>query len=207
MRFYTIEHGARLSNIGLVAPNDDELLVGVTSADGVVTGIPLSPFMVAGARQLGMTHLVEGTVATTPKGPSISTFKRRDGNMIREPDAPCIVLAKTTGKLTSSMFVDVVELDRVVRQYLGAGDMVGVTVLAQSSEQFLLEMLPKASFRIEAEAGTITVRWPGWDTPPPVLHGKNAHEAAELWHRYETRRNGLQVRTIEERHEGEQAVG
>lgn len=198
MRFYTIEAGQRHDGIELLAAGDNELMVGVTGADGVVEGIPLSPFMATGVRQLGLTHLIEGTVVATEHGPTISTFKRRqDKGQLREPDGPCMLLVKTTGTLTSSMFVDDVKDGRVERHYLPAGDMAGVRVLAKGPDQFLLELLPNASFRIEAEAGTLTVKWTGWDRPYP----------REVTKEYLDRRQGLQVRVFTERREGERAVG
>lgn len=199
MRFYTIEAGQKRDGIELLAAGDTDLMVGVIGDDGAVEGIPMSPFMAAGARQLGLTHLVEGMIAQTPEGPSITTFKRREGKgPLREPDGPCMVLVKTTGTLTSTMFVDDVKDGRVERHYLPAIDMVGVRVLAQGTGQFLVEMLPNASFRVEAEAGTITVRWPGWDRPYP----------REVTQEYLGRRQGLQVRTFTDRREPErQATG
>jgi len=190
MRFYTIEAGQKRDGIELIAAGDDDLMAGVIGDDGAVTGIPLSPFMTAGARQLGLTHIVEGAVAQTPDGPTITTFKRREGKgLAREPDGPCMILVKTTGVLTSTMFVDVIENGRVVRQFLGASDMTGVQVLAQGVGQFLLELLPGATFRVEAEAGALTVRWPGWDRPVPKEPTKE----------YLERRQGLQVRVFSER--------
>jgi len=200
MRFYTIESGEKRDGIELLVPvGDDELMLGVVGDDGAIEGIPLSPFMSAGAHQMGLTHLIEGLVAQTPEGPSITTFKRREGKgPLREPDGPCMVLVKTTGVLTSSMFIDVVEGDKVSRAYLGAGDMAGVQILAQGTGQFLLELLPGASFRVEAEAGVLTVRWAGWDRPYPAV----------LTREYASRRSGLQVRTFTEgRVRGVEQVG
>jgi hypothetical protein len=174
----------------LLQAGDDDLMVGVTGADGAVEGIPLSTFFVVGARQLGLNVLHEGTLAQTPEGPTISTFRRREGKgPIREPEAPCMVLVKTTGILTSSMFTDEVQEGRVARTYLPESDMTGVRVLARGPEQFLLELLPNASFRIEAAAGTLTVRWAGWDRPRPT----------QLTREYLERHGGLQVRSFVER--------
>lgn len=183
MRFFTIT----TKELGYIELVDVEgtYSVALTSKDQVVAAIPLDPSFNAGAKQLGLHHIRKGIWNLTPEGPTFSVAKEPTGWYRRPPDVAAIVLVRTPPgsegvRLTQASYDEFVEHGYVRRNYhdfdAGGEPPPGISVIATNEvegaglperPQWLLSLLPNASFRIERLGrmehgiGTISVRWNG----------------------------------------------
>jgi hypothetical protein len=184
MRFFTIDtrdHGF----IELVDVNDT-YWISLQRDGAIVAGIPLSPFFSDGAKQVGLNHIREGLITQGESGSTVTVTKEpRDWRQRRRRlDTSAVVLVRTPPgseglALTQSSYDEYVENGRVHRRYhefMEGGEMPpGITLLASNANEevpmpthpeFLLELLPKAAFRIvqlgeSRGPGTLSVRWSG----------------------------------------------
>lgn len=175
MRFLTIDNdkhrGIELTRVG----DDYWILCGKGETR---VGVPASPFVSAGLDELDQQ---EGTMTRVfhsgeivgrdgTEGPVLlpSREERKGG---RRPKEHVLLLVNTPAgvRLTQATYDQEVVGDEVVHQYLEFAEDVappGIHVWATSGDQWLLELIPNASFRIEFPNMVLVVRWSGIPDPP-----------------------------------------
>jgi hypothetical protein len=171
MRFMTLDRAGKENGIDLTRIDDESgstywILCGSGETSA---GVPVSNFMAVWIDEVGKCRMYSGEIRVRDEDKTAVLVPSPVTERGKKPKKEhCLLLVNARdGRLTQASY-DEKEVDgEVVHQYHPIDTdfldiLPGIRVVTHADNQWLLELLPNAAFRLEDEQGTLSVRWTGF---------------------------------------------